>query len=110
MRKIFFGLLLGVALTALIAFKVATYEAKPSTSEVNRIEGLLIFTDSKPVLEYEYLGTVKSNTGGFGNPQYEGVRNRLINNVKKEYPQAEGAIMYLNYGQADKADAIKFKK
>jgi hypothetical protein len=61
-------------------------------------------------MEYEYLGTVKSNTGGFGNPQYEGVRNRLLKNIKKDYPQADGAILYLNYGQSDKADAIKFKK
>ena len=71
MRKNFLGFLLGVAVTSLIAFKVANYEVKPSTSEVNRIEGLLIFTDCKPVMDYEYLGTVKSNTGGFGNPLFQ---------------------------------------
>lgn len=109
MKKISLGILIGLSLTLLIAFSTATQEIKNSTAEVNQIEGVLIFTDCKPVKQYEYLGTVKSNTGGFGNPQYEGVRNRLIKKVKNEYPQADGAIMYLNYGQADKADAIKFK-
>lgn len=110
MKKISFGILIGFSLTLLIAFSSERpQELKNSTAEVNQVEGLLIFTDCKPVKEYEYLGTVKSNTGGFGNLQYEGVRNRLIKKVKKEYPKADGAIMYLNYGQADKADAIKFK-
>ena len=59
-------------------------DIKNNTSEVNQFEGLLIFTDSKPVKSYEYLGTVKSNTGGFGGSQYEDVRKRLIKNSKKE--------------------------
>ena len=110
MKKISLGVLIGLSLTLLIAFSSdKTQEVKNSTAEVNQVEGLLIFTDCKPVKEYEYLGTVKSSTGGFGNSQYEGVRNRLIKKVKNEYPKADGAIMYLNYGQADKADAIKFK-
>jgi hypothetical protein len=41
MRKIFGGLLLGVAVTALVAFKVATYEAKTSTAEVEQYQGVL---------------------------------------------------------------------
>lgn len=110
MKKTSLGILIGFGLTLLIVFSsYKTQEVKNSTAEVNQVEGLLIFTDCKPVKEYEYLGTVKSNTGGFGNAQYEGVRNRLIKKVKSEYPKADGAIMYLNYGQADKADAIKFK-
>lgn len=110
MKFFIIGILAGLALTTLIAFQVATYEIKNSTAEVNNVEGLLIFTDCKPIKEYEYLGTVKSGgTGGLANPQYEGVRNRLIKRIKKEYPKADGAIMNLNYGQADKADAIKFK-
>src|SRR5262245_29918473 len=111
MNKICLGVLFGLALTVLVASgRKPAYDSKNSTAEVNQIEGLLIFTDSKPVKEYEYLGTVKSNgTMGLGNPQYEGVRGRLIKKVKSEYPKADGVIMYLNYGQADKADAIKFK-
>jgi hypothetical protein len=109
MKKILYGFIIGLSLTTVFAFTVASFEPKHSTAEVNKVEGLLIFSDCKPVLEYEYLGTVKSSTGGFGNPQYEGVRNRLIKNAKKEYPRADGIIVYLNYGQADKADAIKFK-
>jgi hypothetical protein len=110
MNKICLGVLIGLALTLLKASGVKpASDVKNSTAEVNQIEGLLIFTDSKPIREYEYLGTVKSNTGGFGNPQYEGVRGRLIKKAKADYPKADGVIMYLNYGQADKADAIRFK-
>jgi len=110
MKKLTMGLILGMAITALVAFTGSFYEVKNATAEANMIEGLIIFTDCKPVKEYEYLGTVKSNTGGFGNAQYEGVRNRLIKAAKKEYPGADAIIMYLNTGQTDKADAIKFKK
>jgi hypothetical protein len=109
MTKTILGVLIGLTLTTILAFNRANYEPKKSTAEVNSIEGLLIFIDSKPVLEYDYLGTVKSNTGGLGNPQYEGVRNRLIKNAKKEYPNADAIILQLNYGQTDKADVIKFK-
>jgi hypothetical protein len=109
MKKLLLGAILGFGLTASIAFTAAHYDAKNSTAEVNRIEGLLIFSDCKPVIQYDYLGTVKSNTGGFGNAQYEGVRNRLIKNAKKEFPTADAIIVYMNNGQADKADCIKFK-
>ena len=109
MKKIILGTLIGITLMTVLAFTAGNFDLKKSHAEVNTVEVLLIFTDCKPVLEYEYLGTVKSNTGGFGNPQYEGVRNRLIKNAKKEYPKADAIIVYLNYGQADKADVIKFK-
>ncbi|MBI49148.1 MAG: hypothetical protein CL850_02535 [Crocinitomicaceae bacterium] len=111
MKKILFGIILILSLSSLFAFTYsAVYDIKNNTSEVNQFEGLLIFTDSKPVKSYEYLGTVKSNTGGFGGSQYEDVRKRLIKNAKKEYPQADGLILFLNKGQADKADVVKFKE
>ena len=58
-------------------------------------------------MEYEYLGTVKSNVTMSG--QYEDVRNNLIRRAKKEYPAAEGIILNLKDGGTDKADVIKFK-
>lgn len=85
------------------------YEVRKNTAEVNKIEGLYIFTDSEPVSDYEYLGTVKTNIFQTSNSQYEGVREGLIKQVKKKYPNANGALLYLNYGQSDKADAIKLK-
>ena len=100
------------ALIALVLFSFShpgSYEIKKSTAEVINMEGLNVFTDCKPLSTYDYLGTVSSNTGGFGNSQYEGVRSRLIKKVKKQFPEADGIIIYANSGQVDKADAIKFK-
>ena len=92
------------------AFFIDNYVVKKNTAEVDQIEGFYIFSDCKPVNEYEYLGTVSSNTGGFGGTQYEQVRDRLIKKVKKEYPKADAIILTLQYGRADKADAIIFKE
>lgn len=110
MKKVSLGILIGLGMTLLISFSSdKTQEVKNSSAEVNQIEGIYIFTDCKPVKTYKYLGTIKY-TGTFAtNSQYEGVRNALIKRVKKEHPEANGAILYLNYGQADKADAIKFE-
>lgn len=85
-----------------------TYEVNNSTADVERIEGLYIFTDSKPVKEHEYLGTVDYKVG-WGGTQYTQVRDKLIKRAKKEYPKADAVIISLNSGQADKADVIIFK-
>jgi hypothetical protein len=87
-----------------------TAPVKKSSADVNQVEGYYIFTDSKPVLEYEYLGTVKFNGGlGFSSEQYTDVRNKLIKRAKKEFPRADGIIFYFATGSADRADLIKFK-
>ncbi len=65
MKKYVFGILIGISLTALTAM-VQNYQVKKATAEVESYENILIFSDNKPVMEYEYLGTVKSNTGGLG--------------------------------------------
>lgn len=89
-----------------IAFKSVSDH---SLANVNKVQGLYIFTDCKPASDYEYLGTIENNLGAFKTPQYEVVRDALIDKLKKEYPDADGAIFYMNTGQKDKADAIKFK-
>lgn len=107
MKKIFItGLLVGLTLFALVSFK-SSYEPGKKTADVNTYEGVYIFTDSKPVKEYTYLGTVKS-VGAFSSGQYEQVRNKLIKLAKKEYPGCEGIILELKDGGTDKADVIKF--
>ena len=107
MKKIIIGSLIGISLTSLVAFTVANYEPKKATGEVEQMEGLYIFTDSKPVLEYEYLGTVKATFGM--DSQYQGVRDKLIKKAKKDFPSADGLIMQFKSGGTDKCDAFKFK-
>ncbi len=107
MKKIIFGGIIGITLTTIVAFKIANYEPKKATGEVEQMQGLYIFTDSKPVLEYEYLGTVKAIIGW--DSQYQGVRDKLISKAKKEFPSADGVIMQFKSGGTDRCDAIKFK-
>lgn len=107
MKKIILGSMIGISLTTLVAFAIANYEPKKATGEVEQMQGLYIFTDCKPVLEYEYLGTVKATFSM--DSQYQGVRDKLIRKAKKDFPNADGIILQFKSGGTDKCDAIKFK-
>lgn len=107
MKKIIIGIITGSFLTVLLAASTVNYQLKKSTAEVEQIEGLYIFSDSKPVLEYEYLGTVKASIGW--DTQYQGVRNKLIKKAKKDFPNADGLIFHFKSGGTDRCDAIKIK-
>jgi hypothetical protein len=108
MKKIFLGTFIVISFTSLLAFTAISYQIKKSTADVDQIQGLYIFVDSKPVMDYEYLGTVKS-TVSLGDGQYTGVRDRIIKKAKKDYPEADGIIITFKTGGTDKGDAIKFK-
>ncbi len=110
MKKNVFFFALGLLFAGASAFTIHSIDLKKSTAEVEQLQGLYIFTDSKPLMEYEYLGTV-SNKGslGLGDTQYSGVRDKLISRCKKDYPQADGIIFTFKSGGTDRADAIRFK-
>ena len=109
MKKYMF-FLIGIVFLAATAFTVAkTFEPTNATATVNQVQGVYIFSDSKPVMEYTYLGTVKtSNAAGFVKEDYGSNRDRLLKNLKKDYPDADGLILSVGESGA-KADAIKFK-
>jgi predicted metal-dependent RNase len=107
MKKIILGGLIGISITTLFAFKIQNYEFKKATAEVDKIQGLCIFTDSKPLLKYKYLGTVKITFAI--DTQYQKLRNQLIKKAKKEFPNADGLIMEFNASGTDKCEAIKFE-
>jgi len=88
----------------------STYDVRKSTAEVEQLAGFYVFVDSKPVTEYEYLGTI-NGTGGRGsfNPQYTVVRDALLKLARKKYPDADGIMLHLNAGGKDRADVVKFK-
>lgn len=80
-------------------------------SRAANVQGVIIFTDAEPLQDYETVGEVKRNTGGFGCPQYECVRDGLIKRAKKEYGgEFDAMIFYLNRGGSDRAVCIKFKE
>ena len=109
MKKVIYGSLIGICLTLLVACTVANYEPKKATGEVEQIEGLYIFTDSKPVLKYEQLGQVKISYSI--EKQYQDARYDLIKKVKNDFPTAEGLIMLIESADTAsyRANAIKFK-
>lgn len=78
-------------------------------AEVNQVQGFYIFVDSKPVQEYEYLGTVKSGLT-FSSGQYQSIRDILVKKARKEYPLGNGIIFHFHDGGTDKADIVKFKE
>lgn len=102
---------LSLSLFAIGAISLATItitDNDKAKAEVNQLQGVYVFTDSKPIKEYDYLGTVK-NTFTMGSGQYQPLRDKLIKKLKKDFPTADGAIFYFNNGSTDRCDAIKFK-
>lgn len=102
MKKLILGIIIGGSLTTLIAAGVENYVVNRNTAEVETYQNVRIFTDSKPIKEYEYLGIVKAHIGLTGH--YSEIRGILIKNAIKKYPNAEGLII-----KDDVADVIKFK-
>lgn len=78
-------------------------------AEVNQVQGINIFTDCKPLQSYQYLGSVKAFRVA-GSSQYEPIRDFLIKKIKKEFPAANGAVLHLNSGRTDYADAINLQE
>ncbi|MBK7651569.1 MAG: hypothetical protein IPJ20_13710 [Flammeovirgaceae bacterium] len=106
MKSSFLGFLTGVSLTTLVAFKAVTFQPNSATAEVVNIDGLYIFTDSRPIMNYDSLGVVE--LGFVSGTQYESIRSNLIKRARKDYPNANGLILDLNKKGIDKGIAIKF--
>jgi hypothetical protein len=107
MKKNLLFFLSGVIFTSLFAFSSVAYNAKHGQAQVNFIEGFHVFTDSRPKQSYDSLGVVE--IGFITGTQYESIRNNLIKNARKEYPNADGIIIQLDKKGVDKCLVIKFK-
>ena len=98
--------LIFIVAIAFMAF-VIPFEPSLRTAEVNQVEGICIFTDSKPVFPYDYLGTVKDSRA-VGSSKYEAIRDALIKQAKKDFPDCNGIVLDIASGTG-KADAIRLK-
>jgi hypothetical protein len=105
MKKLIYFL----AIVSLFAFTSIKFDQTKATAIVNQYQGIYVYTDAKPQGEHEYLGTVKAKGAAWGSGQYTDIRDRFIKTAKKDYPSAEGIILYLQDGGIDRADVIKFK-
>jgi hypothetical protein len=105
MKKVIFGCVIGFSLTAIVAFKAANYEPKKATAEVEQMQGLLVFIHSKPVVEFDYLGSFTPNVVPSTNAKP--IINHMIKKGKEKFPTADGIIF--TDDQLGKVDLIKFK-
>jgi hypothetical protein len=101
--------MIGITLLTLVSFTVATYEVKKATAEVEQIDGYYIFINSKPVMDFDYMGTVKEHTVSIAYSDVTEIRDKLLRRVKKLYPNADALIFTFKDGQKEKVDAVKFK-
>jgi hypothetical protein len=105
MKNLYVGLCLGFMLIAALGFKKDIYEVRKSSAEVEQEEGVYIFYRSKPIAEYEYLGTYKIGMVWDDKPRL--LFNKLVRKTKEKFPNADGIIIDNDMG---KCDAIKFKQ
>jgi hypothetical protein len=92
--------------TGIMIISGFVFQQPNNLAEANQIQGIYVFTDSKPVAKYKYLGTVSVSIGL--STQYQSIRDRLIKKAKNDYPEAEGIIIDTNAGGADRADVVRF--
>lgn len=109
MKKIILGSLIGMTLTLLVAFTVANYEPKKSTAEVDQIQGFYIFAKSKPMKEFEYLGTVKGPL--IGNHEFDNLVELMVKIAKKDFPNANALIFdgVIKQTHNTKVSAVRIK-
>jgi hypothetical protein len=108
-KKLILSFVLGLSIPCFFAFRSDFYDVRKSTADVDQVEGMYIFTDSKPVAEYDFLGSVKASFSMSGS--YGEIRNKLARKAKKDYPTANALIIHMGGGQlqADRADAVLLK-
>lgn len=82
----------------------STYDVRKNTAEVEQVHGIYVFTDCKPVADYEYIGKVTAFW--VASQDYETVRDEVIRQVKKKQKEANAVILHFS-GSNYTGDAIK---
>ncbi|MFN4854538.1 MAG: hypothetical protein ACK5JC_08990 [Bacteroidota bacterium] len=101
MKNLIFYLLVFVSP---FGFAQNTGEIKKSTAEVEQVEGMFVFYRSKPLTEYQYLGTYKIALIWDDKPRL--LFDKLVRKTKEKFPTANGMIIDNNMA---KCDAILLK-
>lgn len=108
MKKQLVGFSFGLVLASLPAFKAYEYQVRMSTAEVEKVDGLYIFTDCKPVLPYDSIGAV--DAGFVTGTQYETIRDNIVKRVNKLYKDADGIVINYNKKGIDIGTVVKFRE
>lgn len=96
-----------VTILLFLSFPALAQEGDKSLAKADIQQGLYIFMLSKPVSDYDYLGSIHKK-GLVWSGQPKEMLNIMIRRAKKEYPEAD-AIVITNIAM-DMADVIKFKE
>lgn len=112
-KQRFFPFLAGFALALVFVLISAAslrqptaYDVRKNTAEVEMVHGIYVFTDSKPVLEYQYIGKVEAFW--IVQDDYETVRDEVVRLVKKKQKEANAVILHFS-GSSFTGDAIKIE-
>ena len=99
-KKIIIGIL-ALGLVAM-SFKMAIDKTNATVEQVN---GISVFSFSKPTASYDVIGTVK--LPGICSDRSDKRMEILINRAKNDHPSANAIIINNEFG---KAEVIKFKE
>ena len=111
MKRNIFYLIAGIVCIAVFSFSldaIAGNKDKDTKkqAEVNQSNGVYIFVQSRPVQEYDVLGTVEKH-GIVWNGSPREMFKTIIRRAKRDYPECEGVIF--DNLQLNHASCIKFK-
>ena len=105
MKLTLFAVVIGIAIMTFFSFKPSD-QVKKDYASVNQVSGIFVFIQSKPLADYEVLGTVKK-TGLTWNGKAKEMQTILIRRAQDDYPICEGIIF--DDIAMDHATVIKFK-
>jgi hypothetical protein len=84
----------------------AQTQSKKDIASVEQAQGMYVFLQSKPLAEYEVLGTVKK-TGLVWTGSPKEMYRTLLRRAKKDYPNCDGIIF--EDIDMEHATCVKFK-
>lgn len=117
MKKFYLGLITGIVLISIFSFAKGTFLSDSSLANVTREQGFYIFTDCKPVNDYDFVTTIKATdlqyAGGtsFANLTYDQLKANLLRVIEKKTRKGKmekGDAIIINTESAS-GDLIKFK-
>lgn len=86
MKRLFFALLVIVTFSA---FKTI-YDLRKNSAEVDQVQGVYIFSNSKPVSEFEYLGKVKGPA--VASSEFGDMVQYMSKRAKEQFPNCNAII------------------
>lgn len=111
MKNFILPFALGVVVTVGVAFKTVT-DIKKNSAEVYesaKFKNLCVFTDSKPLMQYDTIGKVEVNP--IVRLNYGEIRDKVLTKCNETYPTADGVILQaVGASSIHRGYVIQFKK